>query len=106
MIILIVLAVIAALLCHLLMKSYWLAVSISVSLSVFLFWVIASSHFGWFDAVFYKNLAIAVAASSAISMIIGGALKKLHGNESKGQPISRPQMDKGDADGQRGRNPL
>ena len=77
LLILVVFAVLAALLCHSLLKSFWIACSASALLATLVFWMVAASHFGWFDRMFYKNLATALIVSLAVSIGVGVFLRAL-----------------------------
>lgn len=76
-IILVAFSVLAALLFHSLLKRFWVACIASTLLATLTFWMVAASHFGWFDRVFYQNLSIALLASLGISIVVGGLLKKI-----------------------------
>ena len=74
--ILIAFSAIAALLFHAMLKSYWIACFGSALLATLSFWMVAASHFGWLDSVFYKNISIALFVSLSISIVAGGLLRK------------------------------
>ncbi|MHB1233458.1 MAG: hypothetical protein ACYCZQ_12890 [Burkholderiales bacterium] len=78
--ILVVFSIFSALLCHSVLKSFLIACITSMLLATLFFWMIAASHFGWLDRVFYKNISIALLVSLGISIVVGGLLKKLKRN--------------------------
>jgi hypothetical protein len=83
LLILVALSVIASLLCHLLIKRFWVATIISTASAAGLFWLLAASHSGWFDRVFYRNLAIALTVSFAVAAGVGILLRSLKGGIRK-----------------------
>lgn len=66
-----IIAIISAITWHILNKQLWVATIGSTVTATMVSWVLLSSHFGWFDQTFYKNMALTITASLVISVIVG-----------------------------------
>jgi len=62
---------------HIVLRRFWLAVGGSAISSVFLFWTVAMSHFGWLDRTFFENMVWSLVLSSVVSIAIGKLVRKL-----------------------------
>lgn len=66
-----IVAVISAIAWHIAYKKYWGSCFLSTMTSTLLSFMLLSSHFGWVDKVFFKNLLIVISVSFVISVVIG-----------------------------------
>jgi hypothetical protein len=61
----------------------WPAVLGSTITSTFISWALLSSHFGWLDEIFYKNMAITISASLVISILIGAVASAMRNKKNE-----------------------
>ena len=67
----IIVAIVVALIWHFLLERMWPSTIGSTITSTIVSFTIFSSHIGWLDKTFYKNIAIILAVSFSVSLIIG-----------------------------------
>jgi glucokinase len=76
LLILVVIAAVVSVPCHVVLRKFMAAVASSAIASTVLVWVVASSHFGWLDQTFYGNLALSLGASGGVSVVVGALVRK------------------------------
>jgi hypothetical protein len=77
LVIAIVISIAFALLCHLTIKNFLVALLVSILLSCLTFWKFGESHFGWLDRIFVENLLITAGIASLTSILIGKLIHKI-----------------------------
>ena len=82
LLILAALAVMFALIWAHLLPSVYLSLPLSIFSASIAFYLLASSHFGWLDGVFYENLAITLLVSGAVCGLTDFLVRK----RLKGKP--------------------
>jgi uncharacterized membrane-anchored protein YitT (DUF2179 family) len=76
-------AIVVAFCWHFLLEKMWPATIGSTITSTLLIWALTSSHFGWLDETFYKNMAMTLAVSFVASFIIGIIFTSIRKNSEK-----------------------
>lgn len=80
-----IVAIVIAVFWHFLLEKMWLAIVGSTITATFVSWALLSSHFGWLDETFYKNMAMTLAISFAASFIIGAIFTLIRKESEKAQ---------------------
>jgi len=76
-----IIACVSALIWHFLLEKMWLSNVGATITSILISSSLMSSHFGWLDATFYKNLFTVVTISLVISIFFGIAFKVVRKNK-------------------------
>lgn len=82
-IIVLLIALLCALAWHALLERYWLASVGSTLTSIFLVWVIASHHLGYFDKEFVENIVIIGGLAFLVSLVVGFGIRQLKSKSAK-----------------------
>lgn len=80
-------SIVSALGWHSLCKGFWLSSIGSAITTMLLTWLIASSHIGYFDLQFIKNMSLIGLVSFGLSVVVGSIIKKIteKGDSSSGK---------------------
>lgn len=79
----VIVAIIVAIIWHFLLEKMWLATIGSTITATIASWSMLTSHFGWLDETFYKNISMTIAVSFTASFIIGIIFTAIRRNNEK-----------------------